>query len=59
MEAQNAPTVAWKSTERVSTSFHRHSRHLEGDISIELRTGTFLSSLDRHRVAGLTAKGLT
>jgi len=54
VDAQNAPTAPWKTTEQFSTSFHRHPRSLrEGDISIELRTGTFLSSFDTDHKIGL------
>jgi len=40
---------SWNTTELFCMSFHRHSASLEGDISIELRTGTFLTSLDTER----------
>src|SRR5207245_3212714 len=52
---ERAPTAPWKTTEQFSTSFHRHPPlRLEGDISTELRTGTFLSSLDRCQLEILT-----
>jgi hypothetical protein len=47
VDAKNAPTAPWKTTERFSRSVHR--RHLfsfKGDISIELTQGTFLTSFD-------------
>src|SRR2546428_1259736 len=57
MDAQNAPTAPWKTTEQFSTSFHRHChRGSEGDISNELRTGTFLTSLDTVRKGDLTGR---
>jgi hypothetical protein len=47
VDAQNAPTAPWKTTERFSTSSHRRTAPLsEGDISIELTQGTFLTSFD-------------
>jgi hypothetical protein len=52
VDAKNAPTAAWKTPERFSTSSHRQILGLsfsEGDISISLRTGTFLCRLDNSR----------
>jgi len=47
VDAENAPTAPWKTTERFSTSVHRRTRYFsEGDISIELTQGTFLTSFD-------------
>ena len=55
VDAQNAPTVPWKTTKQFSTSFHRHGHATsEGDISNELRMGTFLTSFDNFSRTPLT-----
>lgn len=56
VDAQNASTAPWKTTEQFSTSFHRqHHATSEGDISNELRMGTFLTSVDIQHGDELTA----
>ena len=48
VDAQNAPTAAWKTAD-VFHSSHRRSCS-QGDISISLRMGTFLFRFDNHCV---------
>src|SRR5688572_6659939 len=49
VDAKDAPTAPWKTTNRFSTSAHRRpSQASKGDISIELTRGTFLTSFDSH-----------
>src|SRR5687767_13159223 len=58
VDAQNAPTAPWKTTEPFSTSSHRRPRlHSEGDISNESSAGTFLTSVDKGLLLILTHPG--
>jgi hypothetical protein len=50
VDAKNAPTAAWKPTERFPRAPTSRIARSEGDISISLRMGTFLFRVDNPQV---------